>query len=200
MTIIAGQLTYDAEGTEGGRFHSRQLHVPSKTSGLTIGRGYDMKEKSGEQIEKDLINAGVFVKDARLLARAAGLSGKGASQFIADLQLESFEISTKTQQALFTFTYDVMAQDVRRICNKPDCVAAYGAVDWDNLDPYIKDVLIDLRYRGDYTPTSRRRIQQLVASNDVPQFSEDLSNRENWSSVPEDRFARRVDFLEGHVI
>ena len=31
-----GIVTWDSEGSEGGRFHSRRLHVPSDTSGLTI--------------------------------------------------------------------------------------------------------------------------------------------------------------------
>ena len=51
MTITKGLLTYKAMGMEGGDFHSRKLHVPSDRSGLTIGRGYDMKEKSSYKIE-----------------------------------------------------------------------------------------------------------------------------------------------------
>jgi hypothetical protein len=39
-----GLLTWGAEGTEGGRFHSRVLQFPPGASGLTLGRGYDMKE------------------------------------------------------------------------------------------------------------------------------------------------------------
>ncbi|MEX0729512.1 MAG: hypothetical protein WED00_03675 [Aquisalimonadaceae bacterium] len=43
MTPQKGLLTFEAEGTEGGRFHSRHLHVPSGMSGLTLGRGYDFR-------------------------------------------------------------------------------------------------------------------------------------------------------------
>mgnify|MGYP006875700117 CR=1 FL=1 len=42
MTVLKsteGLLTFESEGHEGGPYHSRTLHVPSHTSGLTIGRG-----------------------------------------------------------------------------------------------------------------------------------------------------------------
>ena len=61
-----GVLTWEAEGSEGGRYHSRVLHVPSNTSGLTIGRGYDMKDRSAAEAQKDLIAAGVDAKKRRL--------------------------------------------------------------------------------------------------------------------------------------
>ena len=195
MAISAGQLTYDAEGTEGGPFHSRTLSVPSDCSGLTIGRGYDMKEKTSAQIDADLTRAGLTDDEAKQLSPAAGLSGDGAKQFITDNSLEAFEISMDVQEALFDHSYGAVTADVLRICSKPDCIAAYGAVDWDNLSPYIKDVLVDLRYRGDYNPSSRKRIQTLVAKNDVQSFTEDLSTPDNWTNVPKDRFNRRVAFL-----
>ena len=52
-----GRLTFDAEGQEGGPFHSRHLHVPSSASGLTIGRGYDMKRRSKSDVRDDLADA-----------------------------------------------------------------------------------------------------------------------------------------------
>lgn len=195
MAISAGQLTYDAEGTEGGPFHSRKLCVPSACSGLTIGRGYDMKEKTSAQIDADLTRAGLADDEAKQLSPAAGLSGDVAKQFITDNHLAAFEISMDVQEALFNHSYAAVAADVLRICSKPDCIAAYGAVDWDNLNPYIKEVLVDLRYRGDYNPTSRKRIQSLIAKNDVQAFTEDLSTPDNWANVPKDRFDHRVAFL-----
>jgi len=38
-----GRLTFDAEGQEGGPWHSRHFHVPGATSGLIIGRSYDLR-------------------------------------------------------------------------------------------------------------------------------------------------------------
>ena len=195
MAITKGLLTYEAEGMEGGPYHSRKLHVPSNSSGLTIGRGYDMKEKTSETIEADLTEAGVENGDAKLLAGAAKLSGDLAKQFIVNNNLQDFEISMDTQEILFNASYEKMSADVKRICNKADCVKIYGKVEWDELNVAIKEVLVDLRYRGDYTPASRKLIQKMVADNDLESFTRTLSNRELWSRVPQDRFDRRTKFL-----
>ena len=181
---------------EGGRYHSRVLHVPGATSGLTIGRGYDMKEKSAEKILADLLKAGIDAQVARTMAGAAGLSGDDARRYIAGHGLEVAEISTNEQERLFTATYNEMAADVRRICNKEDCVRIYGPVDWDELDHAIRDVLVDLRFRGDYTPNARKKIQKLVSANDRQGFTAMLSERANWTNVPQDRFERRVKYLD----
>src|ERR1022692_624266 len=80
--VAKGQLTFDAEGNEGGKYHSRKPHVPSNSSGLTIGCGYDMKFRKSEQIAKDLKAAGMEQASAELYAKAAGLSGRAAKAFI----------------------------------------------------------------------------------------------------------------------
>ena len=195
MAITKGLLTYEAEGMEGGPYHSRKLHVPSNSSGLTIGRGYDMKEKTSETIEADLTEAGVENGDAKLQPGAAKLSGDLAKQFIVNNNLQDFEISMDTQEILFNASYEKMSADVKRRCNKADCVKIYGKVEWDELNVAIKEVLVDLRYRGDYTPASRKLIQKVVADNDLESFTRTLSNRELWSRVPQDRFDRRAKFL-----
>ena len=118
MTITNGLLTFEAEGMEGGIFHSRKLHVPSDSSGLTIGRGYDMKEKTSYKIETDLSIAGVENEKTEVLAGAAKLSGPLARQFIIDKDLAEFEISIETQEKLFRISYGEMTVDVLRICNK----------------------------------------------------------------------------------
>lgn len=197
MTITKGKLTYDAEGMEGGPYHSWVLHVPGSSSGLTIGRGYDMKEKSSDKIRSDLTKAGVDARNAAMLSQASGLAGDKARQFIADHGLKEFEISMQVQETLFDATYEEIANDVKRICSKADCIKAYGPVDWDTLDDGIRDVLVDLRFRGDYTPGSRKLIQKHVSANDRQAFTEALSKRSDWINVPEDRFRRRVAYLQG---
>ncbi|MDQ6966613.1 MAG: N-acetylmuramoyl-L-alanine amidase, partial [Mariprofundaceae bacterium] len=196
VAISKGLLTYDAEGMEGGRYHSRVLHVPSASSGLTIGRGYDMKEKTSAKIRTDLINAGVDKVSATQLSDAAGLKGDAAKQFIQDSGLSGFEISMPVQEKLFELIYDELEKDVIRICNKADCVKAYGSVAWQGLNPNIRDVVVDLRFRGDYHSRSRKFIQKHVAHNDLATFTEQMIERKNWVSVPEDRFNRRVAYLQ----
>src|SRR6185312_9404453 len=87
-----GEVTWKAEGTEGGKHHSRRLHVPTDSSGLTLGRGYDMRNRTAADIISDLTRAGVLLKDAQTISGAAGLTGADARKFIRDKKLEHFEI------------------------------------------------------------------------------------------------------------
>src|SRR5947209_4578175 len=86
-TVARGQLTFDAEGQEGGRYHSRKVHQPTGASGVTIGRGYDMKLRTPEQVTADLKTAGLDQKVAEQYAKGAGLTGKEAGDFIAKSKL-----------------------------------------------------------------------------------------------------------------
>ena len=70
-----GMVTFDSEGSEGGFYHSRVLHVPTETSGLTLGRGYDMKTKTATKISAELLKAGVAAKIALRLGKASGRQG-----------------------------------------------------------------------------------------------------------------------------
>jgi hypothetical protein len=189
-----GRLTFAAEGQEGGPFHSRVLHVPTASSGLTLGRGYDMKERSKSEVRDHMLAIGLRSEIAALLSQAAGRSGAGAEEFIAENDLEDFEIDGDQQRRLFEIVYVELEADARRLATKPDVVRAYVACDWEALDPAIREVLIDLRFRGDYTPGCRRILQRHVAANDVTAFAAAISDRASWPNVPRDRFERRREF------
>lgn len=191
-----GLITWEVEGNEGGPYHSRKLHVPSATSGLTLGRGYDMKNRSAAKINQDLTASGVPAADAAKIAQAAGLAGDAAKKFITTQQLSSFEISKPAQVALFLITYADEKAVVDRISAKPETVAAYGACLWAKIDQAVIDLLVDLKYRGDYTPDSRVLVQPLAARNDLAGLAQVMKLRTNWPNVPKDRFERRVAFLD----
>jgi hypothetical protein len=193
-----GLLTFEAEGQEnpGGAFHSRVFHVPTDSSGLTIGRGYDMKGKSKAQIVADLKSSGVAEADATKISGAAGLKGKAAKTFITDNKLEKFEISQQTQVKLFEITYAAEEAEVKRICAKADTVEAYGKVDWAKTSAAIRDLFVDLKYRGDYTTQSRKIVQKLLAKNDLAGLQTAMADEKNWTGVPADRFKRRRDFIK----
>jgi hypothetical protein len=199
ITPEVGLVTWESEGMEGGPYHSRVLHVPGESSGLTIGRGYDMKERTAAGIVQDLSACGVSAADAATISKAAGLAGSAARKFIQDKQLGKFEISQTGQKALFLISYGRIKSDVERICAKPDVVAAYGACDWAKIDPAIVDILVDLRFRGDYTGSSRALLQKLVSGNDLAGFTQAMKNAANWPNVPKDRFQRRCAFLDRAV-
>ena len=194
-----GRLTFDAEGQEGGPYHSRKFHVPSMSSGVTIGRGYDMKERTKSQVRDDLLSAGLETAQAALISQAAGLSGAKAEEFIAENNLENFELINESQLALFGIEYQRQADDTKRLATKADVTEAYGRTDWDALNPVIREVLIDLRFRGDYTPSCRKFLQKHVAANALAAFVVEIGNRDRWPNVPQDRFDRRKRYCESAV-
>lgn len=198
-----GLLTWKAEGQEapGTLFHSRNPHVPTNTSGITLGRGYDLKQRRSADVFRDLVSIGIEEETAKAFSNGAGLSGNSARQYLNDNNLANYEITKQQQIDLFTISYGEARDDIFRIARKVDVVRAYGKVDFDALHPAILEVLIDLRYRGDYTGTSsafptRKHIQELAADNDLEGFLEQLSRKEIFSpNLTADRLNRRVDFL-----
>lgn len=192
FVVPRGQITFDVEGNEGGRWHSRTPHVPSDDSGLTIGRGYDMKFRTREQIIKQMTDAGIPKAMAELYAGGAKLHGESAREYMKKTKLA--EITPAQQKALFLITYDEIAEYARKLCTSPEVVKKYGPVDWDKLDPTIRDLVIDLRYRGDYTAKTREWVQPHVVKNDLKGLAQILADREKWSNVPEDRFERRAAY------
>lgn len=191
-----GQLTFENEGNEGGPYHSRTLHVPSDSSGLTIGRGYDMKMKTKVQIKNDLIAAGVIEADAETISGAAGMAGRTAEKFIKDKKLESFEISPDAQLKLFNKEYERIEADTKRLCAKPDVEAKYGACNWQRMDPTIQELLIDLRYRGDYAPHMREQIQKAAVTNNFTALEKVLSNISNFGNIDLHRFNSRKEKIK----
>ncbi|WP_404340869.1 hypothetical protein [Pseudoalteromonas mariniglutinosa] len=189
-----GLLTWEAEGQEGGLYHSRALHVPSPSSGLTLGRGYDMRDKSSSFISSQLVKAGLNLIDANRLAAAARLKGRAAESFIIQNDLLDFEISPQVQLALFRVAYAEKEQIVLRICKKADTVAVYGAVDWSVLPKSLLELFVDLTYRGDYSGLTRKFLQKPLAQGNVQALKTLFSDRSKWSSVPYQRFELRSKY------
>lgn len=190
-----GIVTWESEGAEGGFYHSRKLHVPSRFSGLTIGRGYDCSQKTQHQISSDLTVAGVMHSKVLILKKTAGLKGKRAEQFIIDNDLLDYQITHAMQHALFKISYLNEENEVKRISNKPQNIRQYGKVDWKKLNQHIKDIAVDLKFRGDYTSQSRKIIQSAIAKNDILSFKKIIQNKSHWKNVPQDRFQRRSIYI-----
>lgn len=194
FVVSRGQVTFDSEGTEGGKYHSRKLHWPGGASGVTIGRGYDMKYRTATEIQEDLVAAGVPADVAKQLAAGAKKSYLGARKFVRNNA--SLEISPEAQKALFETVYaeyQEMAKDL--VCgwsgNAKNCDAF-----WGGLDPAIQDMLTDLRYRGDLTSKKYDAVlSNSVEANDLQGMANVMADRKNWRSVPDDRFERRSAFM-----
>jgi hypothetical protein len=128
------------------------------------------------------------------------LQGEKAEEFVAENDLENFEISLEGQFALFEIVYKEIAADARRLATKSDVTERYGETNWPKLHKTIRDVLVDLRFRGDYTPSCRRFLQVHVARNDVAAFAAEISNSDRWLNVPPDRFRRRAEYCRKHLL
>jgi len=199
------ELTKACEGNQG------KPYWPEGASGITIGYGYDLRERSGPEVTSQLITAGVAADLAALLS--TGHAKSAATQPTAKAFLDSpvtfrgvkttyrqLEIEPSARDKLFELVYGINAQDVRRICLKQDVAAQYGNCDWSALHPAIKAVLIDLRFRGDYHPESRRYLQKTVARNDPAAFGQALKlfldqHADVYARGIVDRFQKRIDFV-----
>ena len=145
------------------------------------------------------MDAGVDADEADIISEAAGLTGPQAEVFIADKDLVDFTITWAEQLKLFEVAYGEIEQDTRRLATKDNVQRKYGVTDWENLDETIQEILVDLRYRGDYTPSCRRFLQHHVARNDLARFTEETDYRDRWLNVPSDRFKQRTAFCRNAV-
>jgi hypothetical protein len=153
-----------------------------------------MKFRSAEQITKQLTAAGVSEADAKLYAGGAKLSGEKAREYMKATPLP--EITPAQQKALFAIAYAEIEASTKKICESEAVVAKYGKVDWEKLHPTSRDLVIDLRYRGDYTVKTREVVQPLIVKNDLKTLAEVLADREKWPKVTLDRFTRRAEYAK----
>ncbi|BAZ50404.1 hypothetical protein NIES4103_30200 [Nostoc sp. NIES-4103] len=211
--VSQGQLTFDVEGQEGGKYHSRKAHWSGGVSGVTIGRGYDLGQHTKEQIIQDLKTAGLSENDAKTYAELQGLKGEDARKKLEELKDKLPEITPEQQKNLFDIIWTNQYKEVQRISNKEDVVKAYGQVDFSKLDPAIRDLAVDLKYRGDYNSATRSKVQELMSKNDLQGLLKLMSDKNFWQNnkvkgtdgkeytinVPDDRFKQRIQFLEKAV-
>jgi hypothetical protein len=68
-------------------------------------------------------------------------------------------------------------------------MAKYGKIDFEHLDPLIRDLLVD------YSGATRKFLQRCVVNNDLDCLRGVISDSSRWPTVPNDRFRRRVEEL-----
>lgn len=195
LIVPQGQFTFDAEGNdiEGNLHFTRVAHAPPGASGITIGRGYDLGQRPNP--ERDLSAVGVGEPLFSWLIKAKSLRGDAARAYYRDAPKSVREhiITRKQQFELFVRVYEDLKNDVIDISRRQK---GYAPLDWDSLDPRVQDVVVDLRYRGDYHNKTRPFIQKPFVENDVIALRAALENKGNWPGVPDDRYRRRAEFLK----
>jgi hypothetical protein len=189
-------LTWNSEGQESGRYASRAVHFPGGNSGVTIGRGYDMGLRSREEIERDLNAAGLPVEAARAISAGAGLRGDAARRFVREQRAELLALTPEQERRLFSeVTYPRYETEARRISSKRDVVRRYGELDLEALDRSHYEVLVDLLYRGDYTPQTRISIQPALVAGDTAKLCDALEVVARRKKVPAERARARRALL-----
>jgi hypothetical protein len=148
---------------------------------------------------RELGLVGMLRQDAEYLSQGAGLRGNAAAQFIRKNINSAPILTLEAQRRLFEeITTPETINDIKRIFAKSDTVAAYGTVDWESLPRSAQEVVFDLRYRGDYTPTTRRRLQPILANQEWHKLPELMNDTAYWSGigVPRERIAARARMAE----
>jgi Ca2+-binding RTX toxin-like protein len=137
FNVRRGQFTFDLEGAEGGRYHSRRVHWPgTAASGVTIGRGYDMGGRTRAEVEADLIAAGVPADVAALYAGGAGRRGAKAGAWVRANRGTLVEITPAQQKKLFE---DVTYARYRQ-------VAVNAFPDFDEYPLKVQEAIFDMAY------------------------------------------------------
>ncbi|MEO7306784.1 MAG: pesticin C-terminus-like muramidase [Ferruginibacter sp.] len=195
---LNASLTYSNEGNSDPKspFYSKKAHWPKGRSGVTIGRGYDMGKKSKSKILKDLKAAGVDSKLAELLSDGANLFGENAKQFVETKEISAIELTTDQEIMLFNNTHQELDREFQRICQKSDVEKKYGDCNLSKVDPGIREYAVDLIYRGDYSPSSREKIQKAIVSNDYDTLIKQAEDKSNWGNIDGNRFNERIKHLK----
>jgi len=95
---------------------------------------------------------------------------------------------------LFVITYKEEEAETKRLCTKPHVTQKYGNCNWRTLEPAMKQVLVDLKFMGDYSAKIRDILQSHVVANNIKGFPEELSDQSKWAAarqrIPNGRFQR----------
>jgi len=192
LTVPRGQLTFDLEGTGDA---SLTIHWPKiGNSGVTIGRGYDIGQRSSrEAVIADLTAAGIPSGNAEKLARAAGLKGSAAKDFVQEYEHETWASITRKQQwQLFNNIYKEFVKGATEAVSNagrwgirlPDGKVEMYPSDpnkrrsFDELAPDVQDVAVDMAYN----------------------VGSDKFREQNWGGIFQmDTFAEMADYIEGKI-
>lgn len=159
LAVSPGQITFEAEGNDlpGSPYFSRKIIWPGnpndgvgKGSGVTIGRGYDMGDRTVAQVSADLVAAGLDTPTAAVFAKGAGVKGPGtddtsAQGYVKNHRDECGTITTAVQKKLFENIYPAY---VATAMDRYNFHSTSKTAQWGLLKPAIRDVLVDMVYQG----------------------------------------------------
>jgi hypothetical protein len=230
LTVPKGQLTFDAEGNdvETSIYFSRHPHVPNNrgvvigASGVTYGRGLDLGQISISELNKlikTISNNCTPLSNSMLrwLKGAVGLQKQAAYDYamvINDVVPRNEQTLTRKQQHyMFNEIYLKLESIAKRTIENPKGSRTNSApngvdldpekiISWNTLPQNIKDVLVDLTFRGDNRPSTREffipaLIKSIKNSDGFSTLKENIKDNKwkNLFNVPLDRYQRRCNYL-----
>ena len=149
LRVQRGQITFDAEGNDspGDRYFSRVLHWPGGKSGVTLGRGYDMKHRTADDIFFDLTKAGVESEAAKRFSEGARLFGASADEFVRKNRAIYGALTLRQQHALFEgIVYPVYEVSAKKRYGVLAAEMKSASPSWEELDGKIRDIAVDFTY------------------------------------------------------
>ena len=152
--------TWKVEEDPKGPEASHKASHPSEDSGVTLGHGYDMLKRSADEIENDLLAAGVDPKVAKAYRSAAGLTGEDATKWVKSHKSKIPAITADQEKQLFISEYQATTNAVISDTLGKAEIGAEGGykidgtdlkldIDLKSLNPVILAFVVDLRFRGD---------------------------------------------------
>jgi hypothetical protein len=123
--------------------NSTKPHLPpGKNSGVTIGPGYDLGQRTTEQIKQELQKSDIDKDVINKLSTAAGFKGNNARQWIESNKNLNIQINQKQQKKLFEkILVPIYENGVQQYMNK-----FFDKNTWNNLDSEQKNMLFDMHY------------------------------------------------------
>lgn len=162
---------------------TNRLHWPKGASGVTLGAGYDMKERTAASINSDMLQLGLSADVASQIARGAKLTNDAANQFAIENH-DLVNLSAEQQVALLRNTIGQYENIVRNSITVP-------------LQQNQFDALVSFAYN----PAGRwRSVSQLINSGSISAASNKIKEGNTSNGVAmkglTNRRADEVNLLE----
>ena len=195
--IEQGLFTYESEGNDSGRWNSRVLHWPESASGVTIGRGYDLKERRREAVVQDLIGVGVSRERAEIIAGGVSKRGTAARQFVNDNREQVGEITVCQQINLFKRVYSTYEREAKRVYSR-HASSEQGYVAWENLSQPMRDIVTDMVYQGAGRISTYKAAARNSEAELIRHVEERITSETDEGKI--NRYEKRIDYLRrrGH--
>ncbi|MGF1902031.1 pesticin C-terminus-like muramidase [Aliivibrio sifiae] len=224
LSLPKGNLTFQSEGNDinSSIFFSRRAHVPNNkgvvigNSGITFGRGLDIGQRTKDEVKdifaKVTLNCKPLSQNLlNWLKEGAGKVKQAAFEHYKTLDekvpKEEQLLTRKQQHFLFLEIYPFYEKRTEALLTKNDVRKAYDKDNifvWDKLPKKVKEVLVDLTYRGDNRSSTRKLFMPPLISdikNDKTGTSSlfyKIMSDEMWKTtyyVDENRFTQRKNKL-----